>query len=195
MSLCTVFFSWLCFSKSINSFNKGNCAQRSGIERRQTPGLGTLSSAVHVSFQVLWIDAQAPHRGEHCHFVYINQPSGHVKVTGSAKFLVGGSCTAREKKKFDPTRTMQGDRCDLTWLWAERGHHWLCSWDQHGISNCFVTGKTYLSFVWLNRTASMSGNNTSGTQHRKTTCKHAPACRDRAENHCDVRLQQQYDVE
>lgn len=125
MSLCTVFFSWLCFSKSINSFNKGNCAQRSGIERRQTPGLGTLSSAVHVSFQVLWIDAQAPHRGEHCHFVYINQPSGHVEVTGSAKFLIGGSCTAREKKKFDPTRTMQGDRCDLTWLWAERGHHWI----------------------------------------------------------------------
>lgn len=90
-------YAHFCFSKSTNSFNKGDCAQSGGIKRRQTPGLGTSSSAVHVSFQVLRLEVQALHREEHCHIVYINQPSGHVKVTGSAKFLVGGSCTRGKK--------------------------------------------------------------------------------------------------
>lgn len=67
---------------------KASGAETVGKERRQTPGLSTSSSTV--LFQVLWLDAGTHRGGEHCHIVYINQPSSHVKVTGSAKVLLGG---------------------------------------------------------------------------------------------------------
>lgn len=46
---------------------------------------------------------------------------------------------------------MQGDRCDLTRLQADCGHHWCCSWDQDGISKSVCHWKNVI-ILWLNWT-------------------------------------------
>lgn len=120
------------FPRSINPFKKGEWCPNSG--KRKAADTWSLNIIVHSSCIVsgdlarCW-DASS---GVHCHIVYINQPSGHVKVTGSAKVLLGRLYCAETMS--GPARAMQGDRCDLTWLQADCGHQWHCSWDQDGIS-------------------------------------------------------------
>lgn len=122
-------------------------------KRRQTPALWTSSSTVLVLFQVLWLDAGTHRSGEPCHIVYINQPSGHVKVTGSAKVLLGGCCTAWKQCLVPQGRckvtgaTWPGFRQTVatTGAAAEIRMEYL---------NLSVTGRTWSSFVWLNCTTS-----------------------------------------
>lgn len=145
-------------------------------------------SEVLVAFQVLWFEAETFLRGEHCHIVYINQASGHVQATGSAKFLVGESCTA-----WKQCLVPQG-RCKVTGAtWPGCEQTAVTTGSAAEIRTEYltlsVTGGTYSSFVWLDCTASMSGKNMLETQNKKTnnmqSLNTVPAGSDAAHNCCD----------
>lgn len=80
---------------------------------------------------------------------------------------------------------MQGDRCDLTRLWADRGHHWLRSWDQDGISNAVCHGGNTL-ILWVAESHRINVRKEHGRdaaqENNMQSLKRAPACKDRVEN-------------
>lgn len=75
---------------------------------------------------------------------------------------------------FGPARTMQGDRCDLTRLRADRGHHWLCSWDQDGISNsvCHGRKRTHPLCGWIAPHQCQGRARWRHRTEKQTTCNH-----------------------
>lgn len=129
--------------------------------------------------------SNAAERG-HRHDVYINWPSGDVKVTRAAKFLVGGAVYYIHTM-FCPARTMQGDRCDLTWLRPDHDRRCQSGWDQEWISDDAATRRKYQFFIRC--TTSLSRKNSFETRYKNTSCNQSGqitvlTCRERAENHC-----------
>lgn len=117
-----------------------------------------ISLSLNISVSYLCIVFEY-YRGD-CHTVYINWPFGHVKMTGAT--FQGEQYHIHTM--FYPARTMQGDRCDLTWLRADHGHCCHCCWDHSWISVPVLS--------WGENTSSLYSRNAPHHRQGRTALRH-----------------------
>ena len=147
----------------------------------------SVCSSCSASGTVAWSRNTAESR--RCQALYINWPSGHVKVTRSAKFLVGGGGVVHTHCSV----FVQQGRCKVTGaMWPRPDHSHRChsDCDQRWFSDSTAaTRRKYQFFMELKCTTSLSGKNGFETRYKNTSCNQAGqitalTCRERTQNHC-----------